>query len=72
MADENDPNNPPVEIPESGTIAEKITALEKMENGLVAQLYNTKDKDEQELIGGKMVSDYLTTGLLSRSLSDPH
>ncbi|GEM_PF-4735849 len=63
MADKNDnqdqidPNNPPVEMPEGGSTAEKITALEKMENGLVAQLYSTKDKDEQELIGEKM--DYV-------------
>jgi hypothetical protein len=61
MPPEIDPNNPPVEIPATGSVAEKITALEKMENGLIAQLYNTKDKDEQELIGGKM--DYIAAML---------
>ena len=57
--DHNDQNNPPVEIPEGGTTAEKITSLEKMENGLLTQLYSTSDATEQELISAKM--DYIST-----------
>lgn len=59
MADENDPNNPSVEMPEAGSTTEKITALEKMENGLLTQLFNTSDAAEQGLISGKM--DYVST-----------
>lgn len=53
----HDDNAPLVEMPEGGSVAERIQALEHMENGLVAKLYNAGDKEEQELIGKKL--DYV-------------
>jgi len=64
MTDENDQNQnddnaPLVEIPEGGSTADKISALEKMENGLVAKLYAASDAEEQKLVTDKL--DYIST-----------
>lgn len=61
MSTEIDPNNPPVEIPNSGSVTDRITYCEGLENKLLADLYKAETVEEQAPIKEKM--DYIATVL---------
>jgi hypothetical protein len=61
MTNETDQNEPSVEIPGTGSIADRIAYCEGLENSLLAKLYQAETVEEQTPIMEKM--DFIATVL---------